>query len=148
MDDVTKLDQLDKSDPELKTKTTELINQRFAEEKRKAELMEELKMQKAREAAKAKKEAKEPKEVKEVKQPPKPTSNVVDTNNMPNSKATPTVVENTDEPVTKAQLAEITAKINKSFAWLEAYVKDQNSKNEKFEQFIKNLTTAVNTLKK
>lgn len=146
MNDITKLDQLDKSDPELQTKTSDLINQRFAEEKRKAELMEELKMQKAREAAKAKKEAKEPKEVKEVKEvkeAPKPISSPVDTVNMPNSKATPTVIENTNDPVTKAQLAEITTKINRSFSWLEQYVKEQNEKNEKFEAFIKALTAAI-----
>lgn len=142
MDDVTKLDQLDKSDPELKTKTSDLINQRFIEEKRKAELMEELKMQKAREAAKAKKESKEPKEVKE---PQKPITNHVDGENTLNSKVSPIVIENPNEHVTKAQLAEMVIKINKSFSLVEQYVISQHEKNDRIETLIKGITNAITT---
>ena len=51
-DDVTKLSGIDKTDPELDKKTSELISNRMQEELRKSQLREEMRMAKAREEAK------------------------------------------------------------------------------------------------
>lgn len=150
---VTKVDSLEKTDPELEKKTSELLALRLAEEKRKADLRQELKIQKARDDVKAKKAA------ASVAQIPPPNAFPQVQEQIPAIKApvatppsvaaTPsTPVANGDEYVTQQQLADMKERLNRSFAWIEAFVKEQVEKNNRNEAFITAISNASSAFKK
>lgn len=137
-DDVTKLDQLDKSDPALQEKTSELIARRAEEEKRKADLRKEMTMAKARAEAKAKKGvATESLGVEVQPQQPQPqvASEVPSLSTEAASKP--------DEYITVKKFQETILNINRSFSWLENYVKEQNGFNAKVDKLVNSITKAV-----
>jgi hypothetical protein len=147
-DNTTKLDQLSKDDPQLSEKTSNLIQKRQQEELRKAVLKEELKMAKAREEARAKKQS---------LNPPKtpipesiPTSETQSTSPINLDTKASESISNIDsgEYVKKEKVTEIVAGINKSFAWLEQYVVQQNAQNAKVDKFILGLQNLINEYNK
>jgi hypothetical protein len=146
--DTTKLDQLPKDDPQLVEKTADLIQKRQQEELRKAQLKEELKMAKAREEARAKKQSLNP--PKTPIPEPIPTPEPQSPPSIDSATKAPESASITDggEYVKKEKLAEIVAGINKSFAWIEQYVVQQNAQNAKIDKFIFGLQNLINEYNK
>lgn len=148
MTDATKLDKIDKNDPELEMKTAALLKQRMEDEKRKAELRQEQKMQKAREEIKIKKDAlsTETKTSSPILTQPEVIPNI----KVPSAPATPSnkTLDETPEYITLSEFNATKAKINQSFAWLEQYIKEQEAKNTRFENFVTALTKAIDQFKK
>ena len=134
-DDVTKLDQLAKSDPSLHEKTSELIARRAEEEKRKAELRQEMVMAKARAEAKAKKGVLDTPEVTpEVTPQVPPEVQAPSINDLPSKP---------EDYITVKKFQETLLNINKSFSWLENYIKEQNVVNAKIDKLVNSLSKAI-----
>jgi len=153
MNDVTKLDQLDKTDPELEQKTSDLIAKRLVEEKRKAELRQEMKMAKAREDLRIKKAkgVQEPSQLGLSESAPliEATLPVLTPIAPPVQTPVAPIIEvaNGGEYVTKQKLTEVITGLNKSFAWIEKYIIEQNTINAKVDRFIIDLSGIINTYK-
>jgi hypothetical protein len=154
MDDITKLDQLDKTDPQLEQKTSDLIAKRLIEEKRKADLREEMKMSKAREASRVKKAQGVLEQTKPgfsdsapIIEAPLPIAVPLNPRNQ--APMTPTTLEvaNGNEYITKQRLFEVITGLNKSFAWIEKYITEQNDKNARVDKFITDLSGIINAYK-
>jgi hypothetical protein len=154
MDDVTKLDQLDKTDPLLEQKTSDLIAKRLIEEKRKAELRQEMKMAKAREDSRNKRAQGESETSRPgfgdstppVETPLPIAYPIVPRNQAPETPTTPEMA-NGGEYITKQRLTEVITGLNKSFAWIEKYVAEQNAINAKVDRFITDLSGIINAYK-
>jgi hypothetical protein len=130
---LTKLDQISKTDPEIESKTSELIARRLEEEKRKAELREELRIQKAREEARLKKETRDPvPQTIPNKQPIKTQDPAPQNEDASDS-----------EFASKKRVEAMVAGINKSFAFIEQFVRNQNAKNAKIDAFVNSLSRAI-----
>ena len=154
MDDVTKLDQLDKADPQLEQKTSDLIAKRLVEEKRKAELCQEMKMSKAREDSRNKKaqgvlEPSRPGFGDSMSTVENPLPILTPTNPRNQAPVVPTTLEvaNGEEYITKQRLVEVITGLNKSFAWIEKYITEQNATNAKVDKFITDLSGVINSYK-
>lgn len=150
---VTKVDSLEKTDPDLEKKTSELLALRLVEEKRKADLRQELKIQKAREDVKAKKAAASVGQIPPANAFPQVQEQIpaikAASVTAPPVPVTPSApVANGNEYVTQQQLADMREKLNKSFAWLEAFVKEQVDKNNRNEAFITAISNASAAFKK
>jgi hypothetical protein len=146
MSEGTKLDNISKDDPNLEQKTSELLAARLEEEKRKAELRQEQKMQKAREDARLKKENSAIASTVEkapILTQPEPLKNV----KVAEPPSAP-VVKESGEYITRAEFEETKQKINRSFEWLEKYIKEQTDKNTRFENFVTVLSKACEQFKK
>lgn len=144
-EDVTKLSGLDKNDPELNQKTSELISNRMQEELRKSQLREEMRMAKAREEAKQKKEAREkenpqPKEEKVQEMKPQPTPQVEDNKDVES--------ENEEEFVKTIKFKKVVKDINNSFSFLEKFIASQNEHNAKMDKFVAGLQNLINEYNK
>lgn len=139
-DNLTKLDNVDKSDPELDKKTSDLINTRMQEELRKAQLREEIKMATARKEAAEKKNMKNNNETPQVA-PQKVVETTIETSD-DNAKITK------DEFVTESKMREVVQNINKSFAFIEKFIQEQNSQNAKMDKFVNGLQALINEYNK
>jgi hypothetical protein len=105
---------------------SENISNRCIEEKRKAEIRQEMKMASAR--AKANKNVpNEP--VEDVKE------NIIE--------VTKNVAQIDDDYITKQKLNGVVENINKSFSWIEKYIQSQNVQNAKVNKFISDLSKLV-----
>jgi hypothetical protein len=143
IDNITKLDVLPKDDPQLAEKTSDLIQKRQQEELRRAQLKEELKMANAREDARVKKQ-----NIIAPTPPPMSVIKQVEDKQELKKEENLTSLKDDVEYVKTEKMKEIITGINKSFAWLEQYIVQQNAQNAKVDKFIHGLQSLINDYNK
>jgi hypothetical protein len=114
---------------------SDAISKRCAEEKRKEEIRQEMKMADARAKMKNKNVVNDAKVIAQPSEIVQPTKK--------EEISEPIKVENGEELVTKQKLVEVVGGINKSFAWLEKFIQAQNTQNAKVNKFISDISKAI-----